>query len=143
MCLQFVSNFLVKSLDTLAYIANPTDPQMMATDLMQICCHFLAENIEVDIVQAKLTQVKLCYGSGKRENISTWNDNILAKINNVFCKSYMKSGQPAEYLFFPNSNENDNNFTIYCDAVDHILNTYKSKVPPYACQYFNYFYYEN
>lgn len=85
-CLQFVSNFLVKSLDTLAYIANPTDPQMMATDLMQICCHFLAENIEVNIVQAKLTQVKLCYGSGRRENISTWKIIFLQKSTMCFAR---------------------------------------------------------
>lgn len=134
---QFVSDFLVKSLDVLAILANTTEPPMKSAELIAIRRELLSERLEVKDAQKRLAPMVSCYK--QRGDISTWDESVLAEIDNVFCKHFMIGGRPAKHFLFPGNDDNDNNFTDYCDQVDQILIKNNSKVPPYARQYFAYF----
>ena len=77
-----------------------------------------------------------------RGDASSWNEELLAKINECFVRNYKDKDDPAapfcDSLFFPDS-DNYNRFTKYQMDVDKVLQEESHVAPRYAREYFSYY----
>ncbi|KAH9018910.1 hypothetical protein EDB84DRAFT_1442281 [Lactarius hengduanensis] len=131
-----ISEFLIESIEVLE--RPPLDKRIIdgvAIDLME--SHYPAGLEEADKTLSDMTDA-----FKGRGDASSWNEELLAKIDECFVRNYKDKDDPAapfcDSLFFPDS-DNHNRFTKYQLDVDKVLQEESHVAPRYAREYSSYY----
>ena len=136
---QFLSQFIVDSIEMLERIASPDAPPL---DLTQITNKReeieYAEPSERAGLLTSLDEMERVFMRG-RGSLEQWTPEVLDAIDKCFRTHFMSGDEPVAELFFPYDDKGTSMFNEYCDAVDAVLQAHEGKIPPYAREYFAYF----
>ena len=137
---QFISEFLIESIEFLERIANEEKPPMDADEIDRKRLEMMSPNGDKEAVMKELNAMEEAFGG--RGRIESWSPSVLDKIDACFVKHYMKGPTGDEIdkaLFFPHDAGNLNTFVKYHSEVDDILHRATEGVPRYAKEYFAYY----
>ena len=136
--MQFVSEFIVQSVEYLEHIANPEAPPLALAAIERVKNEFDAPDKDMDALRTRLQGMEDAFH--KQGNLSSWSPDLLDEINACFLKNYVEEdGRPVPCLFFPDSPDNLNLYASYCSGVDHALRKHSFSAPRYAREYFAYY----
>ena len=137
--MQFLSEFLTESVETLERIANPKKPVLKLAEIVEKREAIGEAHEERAIMKMKksLKEMDEAYLCG-RGDLEMWTPEIMKEIDKCFVENFMSGGEPVEYLFFPNSVEYLNAYDTYHRDVDDVLVKHQSKVSKYTREYFAY-----
>jgi len=128
---------MIESISMLERLANPNKPPLSIADLEDLRLSFMDPSSNKEELGQKLEGMAVAFqGQG---DLSEWHFETLDAIDECFVKHYMPNGEISTSLFVPDSAENLNMFSAYCDAVDQVLRSKMSQRPQYAREYFAYF----
>lgn len=138
--IQFISEFLIESIDILDKVANRNQPPLSYAALEDISIELIDaadEESAKKVAIEKLSEMAKAFEG--RGNSRSWDEDILKSIDKCFIKNYYDTtDSPCDSLFFPNNPDNQNRFTSYCSDVDKILQENAMRVPPFSRTYFAY-----
>ena len=137
---QFISEFLIESIEFLERIANEQKPPMEAAEIERKRMELMSPNADKEAVKQDLEAMEEAFQG--RGRVESWSPSILEKIDGCFLKHYTKGPKGDEIdesLFFPDNANNLNIFTKYCSEVDDVLHRATEGVPRYAQEYFAYY----
>jgi hypothetical protein len=126
----------VDSIDTIERLANTEQPPLKVRDITALIDKLSAKTEDEATIKDKLSGMATVFQG--RASLSTWNPDILDKIDECFVNSFYDAGTPCSSLFFPKSANYMNRFTGYCGAVDRVFLSNPNTSPPYAREYFAY-----
>jgi hypothetical protein len=136
---QFISEFMVQSVEYLERIANLEQPPLNYSALKEK--REQIEKVEPELVtdsmRASLKEMGVAFR--KPGDLSCWTPEILNEIDKAFVKIYVQDDQPIPCLFFPDSAMNLNLYDKYCQEVVKVLQHSTATGPPYAREYFIYY----
>ena len=136
---QFISEFLIESVEFLERIANEKEPPMQLSEIEAKREEMYDEDPEKQKeVRAEFKEMEKAFCG--RGNLENWSAEVLEKIDECFVNRYKDGDMPISTLFFP-GNENDSYdvFLQYCGDVDQVLRLNGSGAPKYAREYFAYY----
>lgn len=136
---QFLSEFLIESVETLERIANETPPPLGPQAILKKIEDLAGTNDETKIKEIKdsLSEMDKIYVSGQGD-LQKWKYELLDAIDDLFVKHFMSSGEPVEFLFSTNCFEYLNKYKKYRTEVGDLLVDPKYKAPKFAREYFLY-----
>ena len=138
---QFISEFLIQSIETLEHIASKVKPKHSLQRISEARQKFKKEyaRYEVDpgLLKQDFGRFDEEYRAG-RGNLGDWTPALLDDIDDCFVNNYTDMGGafPVESLFFPKAGDNLDRYDKYCNEVDNILRKPENKAPPFARYYF-------
>jgi hypothetical protein len=139
--LQFISEFLTESIETLEHIANEKKPPLTLgqlerkLDTLKMDRHRHAKKLAE--TKASLEEMDAEYLSG-RGDLSVWTTEILAKLDAIFVVHFIVNGEPVPFLFAPNDVDYLNTYDSYRNEVDELLASHEEELPTYCREYFLY-----
>ena len=137
--IQFLSQFIVDSIEMLERIASPDAPPLELSQIMTKRDEVeYAESDEREGVLSSLDEMERVFMRG-RGNLEQWTPEVLDAIDKCFKKFFMSGDEPIAELFFPYDDKGIALFNEYCEAVDGVLQAHEGKIPPHARAYFTYF----
>jgi len=120
-------------------IANPNAPPLSFQDIEKLKNSFGTQESDQEALQSSIIK-RMEDAFRPRGNLSSWDPEVLDKIDQCFVKHYVGEDKEAiPCLFFPNSAENINAFMSYCRDVHQVLRMHSQSAPKYAREYFLYF----
>jgi hypothetical protein len=136
---QILAEFLMDSIAVLEHLANESKPPMKLEDIEYKRSQFVLADSEAvtSVLEQSLAPMKSVFQG--RGDVTQWDCDVLAKVDECFTKHYHKAGVLAKTLFFPNNADNQNRFIGYCGDVDEVLRAAGSNAPKYAREYFAYY----
>lgn len=138
--LQFISEFLIESVEVLEKLANPNEPPLTLEEIKSARNEFRETQMDPSVLRSSLAKMEEAFDTfGDLKEWDYRDCEVLGKIDDCFVKHYMKKGEPATFLFSPNSAKNATAFAKYCDDVDLVLRQNSDKAPKYAREYFAYY----
>jgi hypothetical protein len=136
---QFLSQFIIDSIEMLERIANPEEPPLEFSEISSRHDEVeYAEPEERAEVLSSLDDMEKVFMRG-RGSLEQWTPEVLEAIDKCFRTLFMSGEEPVAHLFFPYDDRGIELFNEYCDAVDGVLQANADKIPPYAREYFAYF----
>jgi len=136
--MQFISEFIVESVEYLERIANPQKPPLGFAEIERKKNDFDAPGAVLESVRASLKGMEVAFAAPG--NLSSWTPELLDDIDTCFIRNYLgEEGEPVPSLFFPNCPDNLNRFMAYCSEVDQAIRTHYLTAPTYAREYFLYY----
>lgn len=137
--LQFLSEFLTESVETLERIANPKKPVLKLAEIVakREAIGEAQEERAIMKLKKSLKEMDEAYLCG-RGDLEMWTPEIMKKIDKCFVENFMSGGEPVDFLFFPNSVEYLNAYDTYHRDVDDVLVKHQSEVSRYTWEYFAY-----
>lgn len=138
--IQFIGQFMTESVKVLERLASCEVPPISLAELEKMR-NVLSNGESSEATKGEiLKQLKVMEAPfRKRGNPKLWDSEVLDLIDGCFAEHFMFEGNIAEWLFLPNSEENQAHFMHYCGGVDIILATYPDKVPPHSREWFAYY----
>ena len=138
--LQFISEYLIESIEMLSRIANPKKPPLNLEELEEARNDYGEADTDEMYAEMKirLAEMEKEFRRG-RGDLPALTPELLADIDKCFVNNYMEDGEPAASLFFPNSADNLNRYERYCDEVEVVLQKPENDAPRYALHYFRYY----
>ena len=137
--LQFVSEFIIESVEYLERIANEVEPPL-SIDQIEDKKYLFDASMDSDWKDLKDGLVGMERAFKKTGDLSRWSAELLDEIDAAFVKHYLDDdGEPIQTLFFPGETQNLNNFAAYCKDVEQALRKHASSGPPHARAYFVYY----
>jgi hypothetical protein len=134
--MQFISEFIVVSIEYLERIANPEGPPLdfaAIEEKKKLFC----EVGDGDDLRNTLADMEKAFK--KLGDLSSWSSELLNDIDAAFVKNYLDQDGESASLFFPHDMDNFNRFRHYCTDVDEALRKHAASAPPYAREYFAYY----
>jgi hypothetical protein len=135
---QFISEFIVDSVEHLERIANPSKPPLDFSAIEAKKNRFEAQSGDMDELRKSLEGMEDAFR--KPGDLSSWTPQLLEAIDDCFVKNYMDDdGEAVPSLFFPDSTDNMNRFMTYRTDVDLAIRTHSETAPQFAREYFAYY----
>jgi hypothetical protein len=87
---QFLAEFIIESVETLARIANMDRPPMEREELVKMRTEFMtaSDPVKEKKLKAKMKPMKDAFRGGRRD-LSSWGPDMLTEIDNCFVKAYL------------------------------------------------------
>lgn len=126
---------MVRSVEDLERMANPTEPPLKLKELENITEEFRGLH-DREALDKRLVAMEKAFC--QRGDPNAWPDDVLTKIDQCFINNFYVNDAPCDSLFYPSHPSNVTSFMTYRDDVDAVLRDNKSSVPQYARQYFAY-----
>ena len=138
--MQFISEFLTESVETLERIANPKKPPMKLSQIEEKRneVNEVKDDAELATLKAELKEMDNAYLSGHGD-LDVWTPEIMEELDEAFVNNFMEGQEPLDFLFFPNSPEYLNAYGVYLQEVDDIFVKYQEDLPPYCWEYLAYY----
>ncbi|KAH9019230.1 hypothetical protein EDB85DRAFT_1896816 [Lactarius pseudohatsudake] len=137
-----ISEFLIESIEVLERLANPNAPPLDKRIIDGVAIDLMESRYPAGLDEANKKLSDMTDAFKGRGDASSWNEELLAKIDECFVRNYKDKDDPAasfcDSLFFPDS-DNHNRFTKYQLDVDKVLQEESHVAPRYAREYFSYY----
>lgn len=135
--MQFISEFIVESVEYLERIANPNPPPLDIGAIEKMKTLFDTDG-DMDVFRPSLKAMEDAFC--QPGDLSLWTQDLLDEIDQCFVKNYVgEDEQPVPSLFFPDSPDNMNRFIAYCSDVDVVFRRNSETAPRYAREYFMFY----
>ncbi|KAH9048595.1 hypothetical protein EDB83DRAFT_2522862 [Lactarius deliciosus] len=135
-----ISEFLIESIEVLERLANPNAPPLDKRTLDKVAMDLMGYPAGLEEADNTLSVMRDAFKG--RGDTSSWNEELLAKIDECFVRNYKDKDDPTapfcDSLFFPNS-DNYNRFTKYQLDVNKVLQEGSHVAPRHAREYFSYY----
>jgi hypothetical protein len=131
--MQFISEFIIVSVEYMERIANPEKPPLDDDAIKEKRKSFYNKD-ESDDVRESLAETEKAFK--KLGDVSSWSPEVLDEIDAAFVKDYVDEDGDTGCLFFPRNVENLNVFRNYCNDVEQVLEKHGASAPPHAREWF-------
>jgi hypothetical protein len=140
---QFISEFLVQSVEYFERIANEEAPPLNHSAIVAKMQKLVGrgwDDRSPEATEAREGLKGMEEAFKHKGDLSSWSPELMQEIDEAFVKQYLdKEGDPLPCLFFPNNPQNQNLFSNYYKDVLHALRRHAQTAPPHAREYFQYY----